>query len=216
MTRRGLFITIEGGEGAGKSTTVMKLLDFLQNHNVRILTTREPGGTRIGEQIREVLLQERSEKMSAMAELLLIFAARAQHIQEIIRPALTDGIWVICDRFTDATYAYQCGGRGIAWETVKALEVLVQQELKPDFTLLLDIDAEIGMHRVEKRGGLDRFEQESIEFFKRIRASYLEQAQNSGGRYRIVDASQSLEQVEMNVLDFGRDLLECWNRRLSE
>jgi dTMP kinase len=216
MSRRGLFITVEGGEGVGKSTAILHLTNFLLSHEVDIVTTREPGGTQIGEEIRDVLLQVRRENFSATAELLLIFAARAQHIHQVVEPALAAGRWVLCDRFTDATYAYQCGGRGVRLENVRELEVLVQHELRPDYTLLLDVDVEIGMSRAKKRGDLDRIEQETLEFFRRVRASYLEQAKNSGGRYRIIDAGLPLESVEEEILQFGRDLLTCWKKRLVE
>ncbi|MEZ5573146.1 MAG: dTMP kinase [Halioglobus sp.] len=215
MNKRGLFITVEGGEGVGKSTGVNLLRDFLSRNGVDIVTTREPGGTKIGEEIRDLLLRNRQENVSAITELLLIFAARAQHIHDVIEPALAAGSWVLCDRFTDATYAYQCGGRGVSTEIVRGLEEMVQRELRPDYTLLLDGPVQIGMSRARNRGELDRIEQETLEFFERVRMNYLEQATNSGGRYRVVDASLSLNEVEVEILRFGGELLTCWTQRLA-
>jgi dTMP kinase len=207
MVDRGLFITMEGGEGVGKSTNMAFLSNYLTDRGIDVVVTREPGGTHIGEQIREVLLQVRPEKMDAMAELLLIFAARAQHIHELIEPALGAGKWVLCDRFTDATYAYQCGGRGIEWEKVRCLESLVQGELCPDYTLLLDVAVHVGMARAIGRGDLDRFEQETWKFFERVRSSYLEQAKGSGGRIRIIDVGLPLDEVQRELLVVGNELI---------
>ena len=213
---RGLFITMEGGEGVGKSTNLTFLEKFLRDNGVDVVCTREPGGTRIGEDIRKLLLQIRQEKVSAMTELLLIFAARAQHVSEFIEPALAMGQVVLCDRFTDATYAYQCGGRGVAWDTVEQLEALVQDKLRPDVTLLLDAPTSVGMSRARGRGQLDRFEQEDLDFFERVRASYLEQAKNESGRYRLINASVSLDKVQQQLLEVGRELLARWRERSSE
>ncbi len=213
MGARGLFITVEGGEGVGKSTNLSYLKNCLINSGIEIVTTREPGGTQLGEQIRELLLQIRSEQVSAEAELLLIFAARAQHIRELIEPALATGKWVLCDRFTDATYAYQCGGRGVEWDTVRCLEQLVQGELRPDYTVLLDVSVEIGMARARQRGNLDRFEQETLEFFQRVRSSYLHLARNNSGRYKLIDAGAPLEHVQQELLAFSNELLIAWAAR---
>jgi len=213
MNKRGFFITFEGGEGVGKTTGLSHLKSYLNDNGVHVVTTREPGGTRIGEEIRELLLQVRPEPVSAIAELLLIFAARAQHIDEIIEPALAAGSWVLCDRFTDATYAYQCGGRGLQRETVQDLEELVQRELRPDYTFLLDVPIEVGMSRAKHRGDLDRIEQEALDFFERVRCSYLEQAKNSRGRYLIVDAGLPLTTVTSEIIRFGSELLTLWNYR---
>jgi dTMP kinase len=215
MSSRGLFITMEGGEGVGKSTNLVFLKNYLSNNGVDVVITREPGGTHLGEEIRELLLQVRRERVSAMTELLLIFAARAQHLRELIEPALAAGKWVLCDRFTDATYAYQCGGRGVESETVRRLEELVQGDLRPDYTLLLDVAVEIGMARARGRGDLDRFEQETLDFFERVRLSYLEQAKNSSGRYRLINAGGSLDEVQQELLEFGKELLSCWVVRQS-
>ncbi|MDG2047334.1 MAG: dTMP kinase [Halioglobus sp.] len=213
---RGLFITMEGGEGVGKSTNLTFLENFLHDKGVDVVCTREPGGTRIGEDIRNLLLQIRQEKVSAMAELLLIFAARAQHIREFIEPALATGQVVLCDRFTDATYAYQCGGRGVAWDTVKQLEELVQDKLRPDVTLLLDAPTAVGMSRARGRGELDRFEQEDLDFFERVRISYLKQANDDSGRYRIIDASVSLDSVQQQLLAVGNEVFSYWRERSVE
>jgi dTMP kinase len=216
MKKRGLFITMEGGEGVGKSTNLSFLKDYLIDNGVDVVTTREPGGTQLGEQIRELLLQVRQERVSTITELLLIFAARAQHILEFIEPTLASGKWVLCDRFTDATYAYQCGGRGIDRDEVRQLETLVQGELRPDYTILLDVSVEIGMARANGRGSLDRIETETLEFFERVRLSYLQQAKNSSGRYRLIDASVSLDEVQQELLKFGSELLTCWVVRRSD
>lgn len=213
MGARGLFITIEGGEGVGKSTNLAFLECYLANNGIDVVITREPGGTPLGEQIRELLLQIRQERVSATTELLLIFAARAQHIREIIEPALAAGKWVLCDRFTDATYAYQCGGRGVAREAVSLLETLVQGELRPDFTVLLDVSVATGIARAKIRGDLDRFEQETFDFFERVRSCYLQLAKQNSERYRLIDAGTSLQNVQQKLLVFGEELLSCWASR---
>lgn len=216
MSSRGLFITLEGGEGVGKSTNMAFLEQQLQDHGVELVVTREPGGSRLGEDLRQLLLQVRDENISPMAELLLIFAARAQHISECIEPALAAGKWVLCDRFTDATYAYQSGGRGIARSAVSGLEKLVQGELRPDCTLLLDAPVSTGLERARGRGELDRFELEEIDFFERVRATYLDLAEQSSGRYRIIDASLPLEDVQRQLLKICKELTACWAVRHSE
>lgn len=216
MGATGFFITMEGGEGVGKSTNLSFLKNYLSDNGIDVVTTREPGGTQLGEQIRDVLLQVRQDQVDAMTELLLIFAARAQHIREFIEPALAAGQWVLCDRFTDATYAYQCGGRGVDWDTVKRLEEIVQGGLRPDYTVLLDVSVAIGMARARGRGNLDRFELETLDFFERVRSSYLLQAKNSRGRYRLIDAGLSLDEVQQELLKFGSELLSCWAVRRSD
>lgn len=209
MSQRGLFITVEGGEGVGKSTNMAYIEDSLRDSGINLLVTREPGGTALGEELRQLLLQVREQPVSATAELLLIFAARAQHLEELIEPALAAGRWVLCDRFTDATYAYQSGGRGIDAATVRSLEKLVQGALRPDCTLLLDAPVDVGMARARGRGELDRFEREEIDFFERVRATYLRLAQDGEGRYRVIDASQPLENVQQQIHKVCRDLLRC-------
>ena len=207
MSSRGLFITVEGGEGVGKSTNMAFVEDYLSARGVDLVVTREPGGTRLGEDIRELLLQVRDESVSPMTELLLIFAARAQHINERIEPALAAGKWVLCDRFTDATYAYQSGGRGVDIDTVRQLEELVQGDLRPDYTLLLDAPVSIGMARARGRGELDRFEQEALDFFERVRETYLQLARGASGRYRLIDASVSLAAVQRQLTAVCQELL---------
>lgn len=213
MSTRGLFITVEGGEGVGKSTNIAFLEQQLRDRGVDLLVTREPGGSKLGEALRQLLLGVGDEPVDPMAELLLMFAARAQHISTRIEPALAAGRWVVCDRFTDATYAYQCGGRGIDRKAVNALEKLVQGQLRPDCTLLLDAPVSTGMARARERGDLDRFEQEELAFFERVRATYLELAEDSSGRYRIIDASQSLDDVQRQLLIVCTELTACWGVR---
>lgn len=213
MSARGLFITVEGGEGVGKSTNIAFLEKQLVGRGVDLVVTREPGGSSLGERVRQLLLAVDEEAIDAMAELLLVFAARAQHISTLIEPTLAAGKWVLCDRFTDATYAYQCGGRGIDRASVSALEQLVQGELRPDCTLLLDAPVSTGMARAQGRGELDRFEREELAFFERVRATYLELAQTSSGRYRIIDASQPLEAVQQQLLKVCDELTACWGVR---
>ena len=186
---RGRFITIEGGEGAGKSTVQPFVVEHLQSRGLEVLATREPGGTSLGEELRGILLAHREEVLHPDAELLLMFAARAQHLHQVIRPALARGAWVVCDRFTDATYAYQGGGRGIPAPRIAALESWVQGDLRPDRVLLLDVPVALGLQRIGARGGRDRFEQEAMAFFERVRAAYLERAEQDPARYRKVDAS---------------------------
>jgi dTMP kinase len=213
MNPRGLFITVEGGEGVGKSTNIAFIRQQLDAAGVELVVTREPGGTSLGEELRTLLLEVRDGGIGAMAELLLIFAARAQHIEEVIEPSLAAGRWVLCDRFTDATYAYQCGGRGLDSEAVATLETLVQGTLMPDCTLLLDAPVDTGMSRIQDRGELDRFEREELAFFERVRASYHQLASNSSGRYRIIDASQPLEAVQRQLLQVCEELVACWGVR---
>jgi len=201
--KKGLFITLEGGEGAGKSTQMVLVQQRLQEHLQRVgknlQVTREPGGTALGEQIRTLLLDHRQTAMDSDTELLLMFAARAQHLAQLIRPTLAAGNWVLCDRFTDATYAYQGGGRGIAADRIAALEDWVQGGLRPDLTLLLDLPVEAGMARAGDRGKLDRFEREQLAFFERVRQTYRERAVAEPGRYRIIDAAQNIEQVQTQI-----------------
>lgn len=196
---RGKFITIEGGEGVGKTTNIAFVENWLRSRGLNYLSTREPGGTPYGEDIRKLLLDHRDEKLDCIAELLLIFAARAQHLAERIRPALECGTWVLCDRFTDATYAYQGGGRELGLEKIAQLETLVQGSLRPDLTLILDIDPRLGMSRASRRGSLDRFEQEEIAFFERVRETYLKLAIRHPERYRVIDASCALEEVQQSI-----------------
>ena len=213
MATRGLFITIEGGEGVGKSTNIAYIEAFLRDHGVELEVTREPGGTAMAEAIRAVLLEPREEAVHPVTELLLMFAARSQHLHSLIEPALEAGKWVLCDRFTDATYAYQSGGRGVPAELVRQLEQMVQGDLRPDYTLLLDAPVETGMQRARGRGELDRFEQEQVDFFERVRRTYLKLAEQSSGRFHVIDASQPLEAVQEHLLRVCRELLACWDVR---
>jgi dTMP kinase len=197
--KRGLFITVEGGEGVGKSTNISFMQGILAERGIDAVITREPGGTPLAEEIRDVLLKNREEKVVSETELLLMFAARAQHLYQKILPALDQGKWVISDRFTDATYAYQSGGRGVPAEKVALLENFVQGEIRPDITFLFDAPIEVGMSRAQKRGALDRFEEEKNSFFTRVRENYLQRAALEPHRFQIIDASQPLESVQ-NVL----------------
>ena len=215
MSARGLLITIEGGEGVGKSTNVAFLADYLARHGVELVLTREPGGTALGEEIRRLLLDPGERSLCPVAELLLIFAARAQHVVEVIEPALAAGKWVLCDRFTDATYAYQSGGRGVDTAAVQSLERLVQGGLRPDCTLLLDAPVATGLGRAPGRGALDRFELEERDFFERVRATYLQLASEGGGRYHVIDASLPLEEVQQQLLVICQKLFACWDARHS-
>ncbi len=201
MADRGRFITVEGIEGAGKSTQMTVIEQFLGQHGIPVVVTREPGGTLLSEALREMLLDPDNRGMSADTELLLVFAARAEHLHKVIRPALESGNWVLSDRFTDATFAYQGGGRGIAAARIAILEEWVQGGLRPDLTLLLDVTVEAGMARIAARGQPDRFEREDGEFFQRIRASYLHRAAAEPGRFRRIDAGAPAEQVSRAVLD---------------
>jgi dTMP kinase len=202
---RGRFITIEGGEGAGKSTMMGRVADWLENAGHRVIRTREPGGTELAEKLREILLDRNNISLSGRAELLLMFAARAQHLEELIRPALARGDWVLCDRFTDATWAYQGGGRELPRDEIESLEMLVHGDLQPDLTLLLDLPVELGLKRAARRSQADRFEQESTLFFERVRAAYLERAQAAPGRFAVIDAAGTMEQVWSHIDAVLRD-----------
>lgn len=195
----GKFITIEGGEGVGKSSNIAFILSYLKDKNIEVISTREPGGTIISEKIRDLLLDANNKSMVSDAELLLMFAARAQHLEELIKPSLVQDKWVLCDRFTDATYAYQGGGRGIPMQRIAELENWVQGELRPDLTILLDVSIEIGMKRASERSEPDRIEQEKNNFFESVRQAYLQMAKDSPQRYRVIDASQALENVQQDI-----------------
>jgi dTMP kinase len=191
----GRFVTLEGIEGVGKSTQCAVVAEELRALGHPVVLTREPGGTALGEGIRALLLDESLPPMSSMAELLLIFAARAEHLEKVIRPALAAGQWVVCDRFTDATYAYQGGGRGLSVSGIEILESLVQGVLRPDLTLLLDAPVDLALTRARSRGTGDRFESERTDFFGRIRDAYLHRARTEAGRFRVVDASPAIDVV---------------------
>jgi dTMP kinase len=196
---RGTFITVEGGEGAGKTTMMDRMAEWLSARGRTVVRTREPGGTELAEKLREILLDKKTVGLSGQAELLLMFAARSQHLAELIRPALQRGDTVLCDRFTDATWAYQGGGRGLPLEDIGALEHLVHGDLQPELTLLLDIPVAQGLRRASHRGETDRFEEESTGFFERVRRAYLARAAAAPERFAIVDASAGLEEVWAQV-----------------
>ena len=193
----GRFITLEGGEGVGKSTNLALVVELIEARGHSVVTTREPGGTPLAEEIRDLFLGVRVEEVHGLTELLLIFAARAQHLEEVIKPALVAGRWVVCDRFTDATFAYQGGGRGLPAAQIEALEGLVQGGLRPDLTLYLDVTPEVGYQRISDREH-DRMEQETINFHQRVRDAYLQRAAQNE-RIQVVDASASLEEVQNSV-----------------
>ncbi|RYY75728.1 MAG: dTMP kinase [Gammaproteobacteria bacterium] len=196
---RGKFLSIEGTEGVGKSTNLVFVRDWLQARGIEVVVTREPGGTPLAEEIRSLLLAKRDEKVDETAELLLVFAARAQHIAQVIKPTLERGAWILSDRFTDATYAYQGGGRGLNTDTISQLEVLVQKQLRPDLTLILDIDVEQGLNRARQRGELDRFESEAVSFFERVRIAYQLRAKAAPENYAIINAGQELISVQADI-----------------
>ncbi|WP_415894543.1 dTMP kinase [Neptuniibacter sp. PT34_22] len=198
---KGRFITVEGTEGVGKSTNIEYLCQLLSDRGIEIVLTREPGGTPLAEELRELLLSPRDERVSEDTELLLMFAARAQHIENVIRPALERGAWVISDRFTDATYAYQGGGRDVDLEHIAMLERIVQHCLHPDMTLLLDLDVEVGLQRASQRSEPDRFEQEKLDFFYKVRNMYLSRAEAEPNRFSVIDASKSIPEVQAQILD---------------
>jgi len=198
-TIRGKFITVEGVEGAGKSTQLSYIESYLRQAGKPLVVTREPGGTPLGEEIREILLQPRADGMADQTELLLMFAARAEHLSQKILPALENGKWVLCDRFTDATYAYQGGGRGLDKSLILDLENLIQGHHRPDLTIFLDLPVEAGLERARQRGELDRFETEDIAFFERVRQAYLDRARQLPEIYRVIDASYTIDEVKHQV-----------------
>ena len=195
---QGRFVTVEGIEGVGKSTNLGFVANELRRAGHTVVETREPGGTTLGERIRDLLLSPDS-RICPLAELLLVFAARAAHIEEVIRPALSSGKWVVCDRFTDASRAYQGGGRGLPAEAIDALARVVQGELRPDLTLLLDAPLAISAERQAARDSRDRFEQESADFFRRVRQAYLDLAAREPGRIRVINAARPLGEVQDDI-----------------
>ena len=201
----GKFITIEGTEGAGKSTNLSSIEKVLNDFDISYIVTREPGGTAVGEELRSVLLKNESINISGQTELLLMFASRMQHINDVIKPALKLNKWVICDRFTDASYAYQGYGRQLNLSFISSLENLVHPDVQPDLTLILDVPVNIAMGRVHNRGNLDRFEQEDVAFFNRVRTGYKEIAKNNLDRCREIDASKDLAEVQAEVMQIIRD-----------
>ena len=196
---RGKFITIDGVEGAGKSTQIDFIRDYLSNKGINVILTREPGGTELGEKIRELLLSPETKSMHSETELLLMFAARNEHIHRKIMPALAQGDWVLSDRFTDASYAYQGGGRGLDINRIAQLEQWVLQDFTPDMTLLLDVPVELGMSRIESRGKKDRIELEAMDFFNRVRESYIDRSKQFPDRIKLIDSSQTVEYTTQQI-----------------
>lgn len=207
----GRFITFEGGEGVGKTTQIQRAAAWLRAAGVEVVLTREPGGTSRGEQLRKILLERNEEPMPQSCELLLMFAARATHLANLIEPAVARGAWVLCDRFTDATYAYQGGGRGILTADIDALVAIVHPHRQPDVTVLLDVPVATGMARAHQRNGIDgpdRFESERVDFFERVRQCYLERAAREPARFRVVDAGGSVDAVAAAVRAALQPLVE--------
>lgn len=196
---QGRFITIEGVEGVGKSTNIALVKSLLEARGYEVLLTREPGGTPTGERIREILLDKDEQAMTAMTELLLVFAARSQHVSQVIMPALAAGQWVISDRFTDSSYAYQGGGRELGIEIVAALEAQVLADFRPDLTIVLDVDIATGLERATREAEADRFESEQASFFQRVRETFLMLAE--ADRYRVIDAGQPIEKVQVDLTE---------------
>lgn len=199
MQPTGRFITVEGTEGVGKSTNIAFIKALLESSGVEVVLTREPGGTPLAEEIRALLLSPRQELVNDDAEMLLVFAARAQHIDQVIKPALSRGAWVLSDRFTDATFAYQGAGRGISWERIKLLESFVQAGLSPDLTVWLDLDVEVGIERAMARSEPDRFELEKKTFFEKVRDGYQRRCDEDPDRFAVIDASHSLAVVQQEI-----------------
>jgi dTMP kinase len=204
--KNGKFISIEGIEGVGKSTNMAHLTNILEERGLKVLTTREPGGTPMAERIRELLIEHGDETMPEIAELLLMFASRSLHVSNVIKPALAAGTWVVCDRFTDASRAYQGGGRGIPLDDINQLARWVMGDLEPDLTILLDAPVETGMSRAGQRGDPDRFEVERNEFFVRVRDTYLQLAAAEPERFVIVDATKDLKSVQNDIARIGKSL----------
>lgn len=203
----GKFITLEGMDGAGKSTHLAGIAQVLRERGLTVRTTREPGGTAFGEQLRQLLL-DRDQRLHPETETLLMFAARQEHLDKVIRPALAAGTWVLCDRFTDATFAYQSGGSGVPWARIEALERWVHADLQPDLTVYLDVPPELGRARRDRIKAPDRFEQEAEAFFERVRAAYLRRAREAPARIRVIDASATIPEIAKRVEIMLRELIE--------
>lgn len=208
--KRGLFLTLEGVDGAGKSTHVQWMVDTLTSHGVSVLCTREPGGTPIGERLRELLLHE---PMTLECETLLMFAARAEHVRSVIEPALASGAWVVCDRFTDATFAYQGGGRELGTAKIEALERWVHPDLQPDVTWLFDVPLEVARERLNRTRDKDRFEQEVDTFFLRTRQVYLDRAASQAQRFRVVDSTRSIDEIRTELSQQLNQLIHAGSER---
>lgn len=206
--RRGKFITIEGIEGVGKSTNIEHLKQAIEDHGHTVLTTREPGGTPMAERIRDFVAEHGSEPLPEVAELLLVFAARSLHVKNVIEPAIVAGTWVICDRFTDSSRAYQGGGRGLPLEYINTLADWVHRDLNPDLTILLDAPVETGMSRAGRRSAPDRWESEEFDFFARVREAYLQLAAQEPQRIIVVDAAQTMDAVRTRIASIARSILD--------
>ena len=196
---KGRFITVEGTEGVGKSTNMAYVKQWLEHKGHEVIHTREPGGTPFAEEIRELLLSKREEKVNSQTELLLMFAARCQHVYQKIQPALEQGVWVLCDRFTDASFAYQGAGRDLGFDKLRQLEEWSLQGFKPDLTLMLDLPIEVGLERARQRGPADRFEEEKIEFFNKVRQGYLDIATAEPERMKVINAEGTVEEVQQQI-----------------
>lgn len=208
--KKGLFIVLEGGEGVGKTTNSEFIQEYLKQKSIAFQTSREPGGTALAEKIRALILDKHSEDVSDMTELLLVFAARAQHLQEKVLPVMASGQWLLCDRFTDATYAYQGGGRKMDKALIKQLEQLVQKNLRPDLTIILDAPIEVGRARAEARAELDRLESEAAAFHQRVREAYLERAEQQPEKYAVVNANQTLDLVQKDLAEILDSVITQW------
>lgn len=206
MSRRGRFITFEGGEGVGKTTQIARLSDYLRGYGVDVVTTREPGGTAVGEAIRSILLDKSLPAMHPDTELMLMYAARAEHVHKLIQPALERGQWVLSDRFADASHVYQGAGRGLDPQRIESLEEWSLQGFAPDLTIVFDMPVEQGMARVRSRGATDRFEEENHDFFERIRLGYLERAARFPERFVVIDAAQPIDAVTRSIVQ----VVEPW------
>ncbi|MCX8049389.1 MAG: dTMP kinase [Methylohalobius sp.] len=207
MTKRGRFITLEGGEGVGKTTNLEYIRAFLQERGIDVITTREPGGVPVAEQLRALIL---GEKLVPEAELLLFFAARLHHLRELILPGLAQGKWVVSDRFTDASFAYQGGGRGVSWQRIRYLEDWLLAGTKPDLTLFLDAPVEIGLARVKARGESNRFEEETAAFMHNVRRAYRALWRQDPDRIKRIDASRPLPEVQLEISGYLKALVEAW------
>ena len=198
-TRTGMFITLEGTEGVGKTTNIQYISEWLTARDIKHVVTREPGGTPLSEDIRSLLLGSQTEEIMPMTELFLVFASRNQHLEQLIKPSLANATWVLCDRFTDASYAYQGAGRGISNTTIECLESITQQKMQPDLTIIFDLPVVDGIRRARGRSAPDRFEQEDLSFFDRVRENYLLRAKRFSKRCKIIDASKPLKDVQAQL-----------------
>jgi len=205
---RGRFITVEGIEGVGKSSNIDVLVKHIENAGFEVLSTREPGGTPVAEDIRDLLMNRGDEPIPEIAELLMMFAARSLNVNNVILPALEAGKWVICDRFSDSSRAYQGGGRGLPMETIDQLADWVHGDVNPDVTILLDAPVEIGLARANNRGAPDRIESEKHEFFERVRACYLSLAARHPDRFVVLDTTRSLDEVQGDVIRLAQQLID--------